>query len=98
MTKDDTGAGTSQNDDPTKQLTRIKHESATTTPTEMTTVATHINAEVGAGSPQQTELKIHRGHQTPLATHIKKQDYKDDRQNGHRSTNDTRSNKQRNTK
>ena len=70
MTKDGTGAGTSQNEDPTKQLIHIKPESTTTRPTDMTTVATHINTEVGVERPQLTEVKIHRGHKTPLATHM----------------------------
>ena len=47
MTEDGTGAGTSNNDTPTTQLTSLTPESTTTIPAETTTVATHKHIDGG---------------------------------------------------
>ena len=60
MTKDGSGAGTSNNDDLSAQP-----YAATTTE------ATHTNTEMEVETAKRAEAIIHRGNQTPLATHIK---------------------------
>ena len=96
MTKDGTGAGTSNNDTLTTQLTRITPATTTTIPAETTAEATHTHTEMEVGTAKRTEAIIHRGNKNPLATHIKNRLTKVIGQNDHRSTDDTCDDKQRN--
>ena len=71
MTKDGTGAGTFNNNNPTAQSTVMTQATTTTIHAETTTEATHTNIEMEVGTAKRAEAIIHRRNKTPLATHIK---------------------------
>ena len=70
MTKDGTGAGTTNNDTLMPQKSVQGQTKATTTQAAITAVATTINAETQLETKGE-EAIIRRGHKTPLAAHIK---------------------------
>ena len=70
ITKDGTGAGTSNNETLTTQIP-VQAQTTATTPAEITTAATNTTTETGHEIIKGEEAIIRRGHKTPLATHIK---------------------------
>ena len=71
MTKDGTGAGTSNNGNLPAQLTVMTQATTTTTQAETTIEDIHTNTEMEVETDKRAEAIIHRGNKTPLATHIK---------------------------